>query len=174
VEGRDVQLGHQEALRILTDAEEIDAASSVLQWERWRHAQALGITGPWPVVNLKPQTAWEHLLVGRSLFWSGQHAKARAEFNQSVALDPRSFWAHFYQAVAAYEHGDARDAVQAFSVCVALSPQTAVCYFNRGLAQAQLGLTEQAEQDYAHALELDPGLTASQRFSTQVRSKRVP
>ncbi len=152
---------HREMLQILAEAAELYGNSSALHWERRRHEQALGIAQTLPATALQPRTAWEHLLLGRSLFWAGELARARAELNEAVARDPGNFWSHYYQGVAAYRQGDARDAVQAFSVCIALAPHTAACYYNRALAHTHLKALADAERDYRRALQLDPTLTAA-------------
>lgn len=165
---------HREALRILTEAEQLYGASAALSLERRRHEQALGIEKPLPADKCLPRTAWEHLILGRSLMRSGQLEMARRELDRAVELDSRNFWGHFYQGIAAYQQGDARDAAQAFSVCAALAPRSGVCYYNRALAQMKLGMTDQAEQDFSRALELEPDLALSHRHTFPVWKQRTP
>jgi Flp pilus assembly protein TadD len=144
---------HRDALRILAEAEQLYGTSSALQWERRIHEQALGGAAP-PAPEMVPRTAWEHLVIGRSLLRSGKIAEARAELSRAAVVEPQDFWAQFYLGVAAYRQGDYPEAVQAFSICIALSPQTPVCYTNRALARSAMGTARQAEEDHARAQEL--------------------
>jgi serine/threonine protein kinase len=152
------QAVHQEALRTLAEAEELCGPSSALQWERRRREEALRLGKQLPTEEPAPRTAWEHLWLGRSLFWSGELARARTALTQAIDLDPQNFWAHYYQGAVAYRQGCPHDAANAFTVCIALAPRTAVCYVNRARAYTALGATARAERDYRRAVELDPSL----------------
>src|SRR5262249_21366675 len=154
------ETAHQEALRILAEAEELGGSSSALGCERRRHEQALGLANRLPGEKPGPRTAWEYVCLGRSLFWSGELARARTELAQAIELEPRNSWAHYCRGVVAHRQACMRDAANAFTVCIALAPRTPVCYVNRARAYTALGATELAEHDYRRAVELDPNLKA--------------
>jgi tetratricopeptide (TPR) repeat protein len=102
------------------------------------------------------RTAWEHYDLGRSYLRSGEHARAAAEFQQSVELHPGEFWPRFFQGICAYRLGRYQEALTALEVCVALMPETAECYYDRGKVYEALEQPEQAMNDYTHALARNP------------------
>jgi serine/threonine protein kinase/Flp pilus assembly protein TadD len=154
----------QVAAQILREASDQLGASPALSRDLHEYEERAGQTvrGASPIVvepshpGSPPRTAWEHYDLGRSYLRSGDHARALAEFRQSVELRPGEFWPHFFQGVCAYRLGCYRDSLAALDVCVALMPETAVCYYDRAKVHEALGQPEQAVRDYSRALERNP------------------
>jgi serine/threonine protein kinase/Tfp pilus assembly protein PilF len=156
----------QEALRLLGEAEALFGSSVILARARRDYAEALGRgdlaqAAARHLVELAPQTAWEHYSLGRFLLRSGNTTEAMAEFDLAVELRPQDFWPNFYQGACAFRLQRYEAALEAFRVCLALAPACAECFYHRGLAEAALGRTERAVRDYSQALQMDPTLTAA-------------
>lgn len=143
------------ALALLDEAEALCGPSLALDLERAR------LGGPAARAARAPRTAWEHVLLGRSLLRAAEVAKAAEQFAAAIERSPGDFWAHFYHGVCAYRLGRHRLAAERFGVCAALSPRSAACYHNRALAREALGQKEGALADYGRALDLDPAMVAA-------------
>jgi serine/threonine protein kinase len=143
---------HQEALQILAQAEELFGASRVLELERQRSAETLGLDELARVAGQRadlraPRTAWEHYalgcslmraqtppvpllggspgsLLGQSLYRLGKLSLAVAEFEKALDQEPQRFWPNFYRGMCAYRLDRFEDAVASFSVCIALTAST--------------------------------------------------
>jgi tetratricopeptide (TPR) repeat protein len=147
----------RDALRVLSEAEELFGPSCVLYQERRAHALALGR----PAAALAPGSAWEHYALGRACWQAGEVSRALDHMERALELQPRALWPNFYKGRCAHRLGRHDDAVVAFSVCVALAPDSAWCLANRALAHAELGRPERALRDYDRALRLDPTLAGA-------------
>jgi serine/threonine protein kinase len=149
----------RESLDILDEAEKaFGRPSPALERERLARAEALGDqrrarASAEQLRRMKPATAWEYFLLGRSLHGAKKPIEAEMALEQSIHRDPHSFWPYFYSAWCAYEGGRYRDAVERFSVCIALTGKPAVCYFNRGLAHKELKHADDALGDFQQALK---------------------
>jgi serine/threonine protein kinase/Flp pilus assembly protein TadD len=160
---RERPAGRREALEVLAQAEALYGPSGALCREREAHALALGLgdlarQARRQADTLPPQTAWEHLALGRRLLAEGRPAEALVHFDRAFDLQPASLWANAGKGRCAYQLGRALDALAAFHACVALAPHSAWCRYNRGLAHAALGRDDEALRDYDRALALDAKL----------------
>jgi serine/threonine protein kinase/tetratricopeptide (TPR) repeat protein len=108
-----------------------------------------------------PQTAWEHIALGRSYLHREEYPAAKANFLRALDLEPQGFWPNFYLGVCAYRQERYQDALVAFHACVTLAPQTPECFYNRALAHTALANPSEAFRDYDRALRLDPKLAAA-------------
>jgi tetratricopeptide (TPR) repeat protein len=156
----------RDALRLLTEAEKLLGSSVILTRERQAYIAKLGgapvAGGAAPrTTELVPQTAWEHLYVGRSYLRAAKLTEALAEFERALFLNPQEFWASFYRGQCCYRLQRYQEAVDAFSTCLALTPTSAPCFYNRALAQSARGNTAGALLDYDRALQLDKTLAAA-------------
>jgi tetratricopeptide (TPR) repeat protein len=159
-----IPLACRDALRLLTEAQELLGPNVILERERQVYAKKIGggTDGSAPsTTQMVPRTAWEHFWLGRSFLGSGNLTQAVAEFDRALSLNPGEFWASFYRGQCSYRLQHYAEAVNAFSVCLALTPKSAQCFYNRALAQNALGDTEKALLDYERALELDTTLAAA-------------
>ncbi|MBV8267030.1 MAG: tetratricopeptide repeat protein [Planctomycetaceae bacterium] len=152
---------HQDALRVLDEAESALGPSPAIDRERRAAAATPGRPEPSDAPEAAPRSAWEHYNLGRSYLRSDQVARAVEEFRRTLELRPEDFWSNFYEGLCAYRLGHFAEAVAAFRACIALRPDSAECYFNRGLAAEALRRPEQARRDYSRALAIDPHLTAA-------------
>src|SRR5262249_10324169 len=137
-----------EALDALAEAESLFGRSPVLEVERRRHREALGLaddsqSGAAPV----PRTAWEACALGRASLAAGDLTTASTQLEHAVRMQPQGLWPNFYHGVCAYRMGRYEDAALAFSVCVGAAPDLAAAYSNRALALAALGRTSRAVAD---------------------------
>lgn len=138
------------ALGTLAEAEALLGPSPVLALER------ATLAGEPPAPTRPPETAWEHLAVGRARVAAGDFHPAKASLDR--CLDPRSVWGHYYRGVCCLRLGEVTEAAAEFSACVALAPESGWCVYNRGVAYVQAGRPDSAEADFDRALALDPGL----------------
>jgi serine/threonine protein kinase/Tfp pilus assembly protein PilF len=163
----------RQALEVLDEAEKLFGPSAVLEWERQCRAGELGDRdlaerAGRRAGELKPRTAWEYWILGRSFLRRERWPEAEAALRQAADLDPKALWSHYYLGVYAYQRGrreqnaEAKrrhfeDAAAAFGVCIALAKERkpAASFFNRAQAYTQLGLTARALHDYRQALEGD-------------------
>jgi tetratricopeptide (TPR) repeat protein len=157
----DTQARH-DALKVLTQAQDLFGASSVLDCEIRAQTAALRLPSPAAKSEVTPRNAWEHFAVGRAHFHNGNLEEAAAQFDQALALQPpeqpQAFWPNFFKGKCAYQRGRHEDAVLAFTACLVLAPGKAWCHYNRGLAYEAMGQCERALNDYSRALQLDPAL----------------
>jgi tetratricopeptide (TPR) repeat protein len=164
--GKSAPAEAREALAVLDEAEKLLGSSRILQQERQRHAEALGLAEVAREAGRRaaaqvPRTAWEHYALGRSLLRAGRLDEAADPLRRAVALEPRGLWPNFYEGVCAYRRDRPLEAVAAFSACVALAPDKAACYYNRALAFTRADRADRALEDLTRALELDPSLGAA-------------
>lgn len=157
----DSPMANATALGVLQEAEELFGPSAVLYLERARIERLRGRAIEADDAERKsrgfpPQTAWEHLAVGRAELAAGENKAAANEFDRSLELDPRSIWANYYRGVCSLRMNQPIDALARFSVCVALTPESAWCWHNRALAYERAGLREKAIADLRRAMQLDP------------------
>ena len=156
----------RDALQLLTEAEKLLGSSIILTRERQAYLEKLdeapAAGGAAPLATeLVPQTAWEHLYMGRSYLRAAKLTEALAEFERALFLNPQEFWASFYRGQCCYRLKRYQEAVDAFSTCLALTPSSAPCFYNRALAQSARGNTAGALLDYDRALQLDKNLAAA-------------
>lgn len=157
---------HRTAMTILKEAESLLGPSGVLYRERAVHAEAIG----WHTraaealrraAEFPPQTAWEHLVIGRALLAVGDLQEAAKEFARCLELDPGSLWGNNYRGVCLLRMSDPVRAASAFSACVALSPNSSWCFSNRGLAYLEAGRLDAARADFDRAIAIDEGCAAA-------------
>jgi serine/threonine protein kinase/tetratricopeptide (TPR) repeat protein len=148
----------REALHLLDEAEVYGGTSAVLEHERRRHRQALGLSPSETSAEPAPRTAWEHYALGRSYLMAGDLERAGAELNGAVRLEPSGLWPNYYRGLCAYRQRRYEEAAQAFSVCVGAAAGNARCHYHRALARMALGHADEALADYDRALQLEPGL----------------
>jgi serine/threonine protein kinase/Flp pilus assembly protein TadD len=175
------QEAYRDALQLLTEAEQLLGSSIILTRERQAYLEKLGgapaAGGDAELATkLVPQTAWEHLYMGRSYLKAAKLTAALAEFQRALFLNPQEFWASFYRGQCCYRLKRYQEAVDAFSTCLALTPTSAPCFYNRGLAQSAQGKTAEALLDYDRALQLDKNLAAAalNRGILHYNAKRYP
>jgi tetratricopeptide (TPR) repeat protein len=154
------------ALATLAEAERAFGPSGAVERERERHARALGDRETAEAAArradaLPPRTAWEHLLVGRSLLAAGDLPRATAALDRAAAGDPHPVWANYYLGVCRLRLGRPVEAAAAFSACAALAPEVGWCVANRGLAYLEAGRLDAALADFDRAIGLDPALPAA-------------
>jgi serine/threonine protein kinase/Tfp pilus assembly protein PilF len=158
-EGPAVPLACRESLQVIAEAEQLFGPSPALERERLIRAEKLGDGDQARrtaerLQDLKPRTAWEHFLLGRTLLRAQKLAEAETALREAVDRDPHAFWPQYYRAVCAYQRHQYEDAVAFFSVCIALEKRRpAVCYFNRALAHRELKHAGEALRDLEHALK---------------------
>jgi tetratricopeptide (TPR) repeat protein len=166
--GDELNQARRDALQLLNEAEKLCGASSVLDLARNEYSQAsdaqkshVSNSSPGPTQARTPQSAWEHFVLGRSLFRAAKIEEAEQEFRQAINMDPGEFWPNFYQMLCAYRLQHFEEAVNRAYACVALAPNRAECFYNRGLAQQALGHISLALDDFDRALKLEPTLAVA-------------
>jgi serine/threonine protein kinase/tetratricopeptide (TPR) repeat protein len=175
----DAAVAREEVLQVLAEAERQFGASPLLEYERRRHAEALGRKDVAEAAARRfaerpPQSAWEYFAMGRALLRAGKLEEAARYLEEAVDRQPNDLWASFYQGVCAFRRGRYPDAVTAFTACVSQVPDTALFRYNRALALTAVGDSDRALRDYDQALRLDPGLgqAALNRAMLHYQAKR--
>ncbi|HEX3152048.1 MAG TPA: serine/threonine-protein kinase [Gemmataceae bacterium] len=168
--------GHERAIAILTEAEELLGPSGVLYLERARHERALekrelaeGCERQ--AERLPPRTAWEHLAFGRARLQAGNPTAAVAALDRCIELDPRSVWGNYYRGVCALRLKEPLVALAAFSACLALNPDSPWCLYNRGLAYQAAGRADRAKADVGRALAIDPNHGPARELQSRLLNK---
>ena len=156
---------HEQALAILTQAEETCGPSCILLRECAVHAHALGkeqLAAEYArrSAESQPHGAWEHYALGRACSRSGDWRQGIIHFDRALALEPQSLWPQFARGLASYRLGEFTEAYNSFSICVALAPSDAGCVYNRGRALVELGKSDRAVLDFDRAVQLDPSLAS--------------
>jgi tetratricopeptide (TPR) repeat protein len=151
----------RKAVQTLDEAESLLGESGLLFLERARLARALNQTGQAEEFDRRarhftPNSAWEHLVVGRSQLASGDVRPALASIDHCLDLEPQSVWGHYYRGVCCLRLEESTDAIASFTACAALAPRSAWCVYNRGLAYSHAGRFDRASTDFGRTLELDP------------------
>lgn len=155
-----------EALRVLAEVEKLFGANPALLHRRELYATAAGLKtvaqeAGQRRASLTPQTAWEYVALGRSVFEAGDPRLAASYFEEALALQPTKLWPNFGKGLSCCRLEEYEEAVVAFSVCIGLAPGTAGCYYNRACAYVGCGQFDRALRDLDLALELEPQLAAA-------------
>src|SRR5262249_38916447 len=103
----EVQKAHEEAIKVLTEAERLFGLSTVLSLEQQKHFQALGLTeqaqaAERQAMGLPPRTAWDYYALARFHLGSDELERAGPELDRSLFLEPDSFWTNFLKGQWAY------------------------------------------------------------------------
>ncbi|MFT3883707.1 MAG: serine/threonine-protein kinase [Gemmatales bacterium] len=144
--------GEPQKMAILEEAEQLLGSSAILERQR----RILQGKASGTEENLSPGSAWEQVVLGRSMLRSENFEKAAKLFQQAVDVRPDDFWPNYYLGICYYQMKKYEEALRWFSVAVALAPASAECYYNRGLAWLALGQKEQALHEYDKALKVRP------------------
>jgi tetratricopeptide (TPR) repeat protein len=168
-----------EVFRVLEEAEATFGASPAVARQRQACALALGDQATAEAAArqaalLQPRTAWDHYLLGRSLFTAGDLKRAAEELARAADLKPDGFWPHFEQGRCLYRLGRYDRAAEAFRVCIALAPDSADSFYQLARAEAEAGRAEEAIHDYGRALERNPGLSEAAHNRDVLRNRPKP
>jgi tetratricopeptide (TPR) repeat protein len=152
--------GHQQALKLLDEAETLFGPNPVLEHQRRITRLDAALTnGSAPPIPA--HTAWEHYALGRAFLGSNDLPRAAQELAAALELEPAGRWPNFYYGLCACRMGRYEESIAAFSVCIGTAPNVAGYFYNRALSHAALGHSEQALHDYDRALQIDPTHAAS-------------
>lgn len=157
---------HRDALLTLEQAESLLGAKGILYLERARHARALAQYPAEEAAKKRaqdypPESAWDHLVLGRYHLANQDVRRALAEMDRSLQRDPQSLWAHYFKGVCCLRLGRPVEAVAEFSACMVTAPNVAWCTHNLGQAYLETGELELAQTCFDRALTLDLNLAAS-------------
>ncbi len=120
-----------------------------------RHDQAIEIYSAFLAKDPKGNPPVYYYL-GKSLFGSGDLARAEQAFRKALELQPKMRGCHFYLGNIAVKNEDYATAVTEFEGELALSPGSDSVLLNLGQARAKAGDTDGAIAAYQQAVEVNP------------------
>jgi predicted O-linked N-acetylglucosamine transferase (SPINDLY family) len=108
-------------------------------------------------IEVAPDRAKPHNLLGKALHRTRQNPAALASFQAAIACEPTFAEAHGNRANVLIDLGRLSDAVDGFDQALALDPNAIEDWCNRGTALQTLGRSADAIASFARALALVPG-----------------
>jgi tetratricopeptide (TPR) repeat protein len=121
-----------------------------------RHDQAIEIYTAFLAKDPKGNPPVYYYL-GKSLFGSGDLARAEQAFRQALELQPKMRGCHFYLGnIARAKGGDADGALAAFQKAVQVNPEKSEAYLQMAGIYEQRGEKDRAEEMYQQVISLDP------------------
>lgn len=120
-----------------------------------RHDQAIEIYTAFLAKDPKGNPPVYYYL-GKSLFGSGDLARAEQAFRQALELQPKMRGCHFYLGNIAVKNEDYTTAVTEFEGELALSPESDSVLLNLGQARAKAGDTDGALAAFQKAVQVNP------------------
>ncbi len=97
-----------------------------------------------------------YLLLGASLYWSGQVDEAESEYREALRLDPQNAMAYQLLGIASGWRGDVEQAQTYFLKANELDPNKADTHMNLGSTYAVQLKLEKALEHFRRAVELAP------------------
>ncbi len=108
-------------------------------------------------IEIAPNRAKPHNLLGKALHRARQDLAALESFQAAIACEPTFAEAHGNRANVLIDLGRPADAVEGFDRALALDPNAIEDWCNRGAALQELGRTADAIASFERALALVPG-----------------
>jgi TolB-like protein/Tfp pilus assembly protein PilF len=108
-------------------------------------------------IDLDPNYAWAHLVLGHLLSQSGRHAAAWRMMRRCCELDPLSAVNHSISSQVAFQARDHSAAVEHARQAIVIDPEFWVGYMQRGQAYEQLGESALAFEALTTAARLSGG-----------------
>lgn len=107
-------------------------------------------------IQLKPDYAWGHHVLGSALQCLGSVNDALACYRKSISLHPEYAEAHYFLANALRETGAIHDAIKSYRQAIELQPDFVEALSNLGAALTALGETQEATHVLNKAIILRP------------------
>jgi superkiller protein 3 len=114
-------------------------------------------------IDLEPNLAQAHIILGRALRDQGQPDEAIAACRRAIEVDPKDASAHNNLGLALRDQGPLDEAIAAYRRAIELDPKFTAAYSNLGVALKAKGQLEEAIAEYRRAIELDPMLAAAHK-----------
>ena len=108
-------------------------------------------------IEVAPNRAKPHNLLGKALHRTRQNPAALASFQAAIACEPTFAEAHGNRANVLIDLGRLADAVEGFDQALSLDPNAIEDWCNRGSALQELGRSADAIASFDRALALVPG-----------------
>jgi tetratricopeptide (TPR) repeat protein len=102
-----------------------------------------------------PTNPWGPYMVGISAWRAGDHARAVAALEKTVAMDPKHLKGLLNLSRVLLEQGNASDAIEPVVKVVELDPELGEAWRVLGNVRAELRLTDQAIEAYRRAIMVD-------------------
>jgi len=113
-------------------------------------------------VELQPNGAWAHLILGSTLGYAGRFDKALVYLKQAIRLNPFPSFYYYYPLGLCYMFkGRLDDALIEFKRYVQRAPNVSLGHMILAINYIYLGRNEEARASAAKALELKPNLSVS-------------
>jgi tetratricopeptide (TPR) repeat protein len=110
------------------------------------------------VENTDRKTAYDHYLVGRYEFDTGDAPGAIDSYLESLKLEPRSAEVHLSLGHAYLKLQKDREAIKAFKEAIKLNPNVAETHYGLGFSSFRLGRFREAADAFKKATTLEPGM----------------
>ncbi|MDZ7260832.1 MAG: tetratricopeptide repeat protein, partial [candidate division KSB1 bacterium] len=125
-------------------------------------------------VDLYPNDAEAHALLGEAYGRKGQFEKMNKEFEASLAITPKyserinqlryNYWANTFNAgVGKINQGNIEEAIESFSTCLIIDPIRPEAYRNLAYAYIKNGQTDKAIESYQKLLAQHPADLETQK-----------
>ena len=113
-------------------------------------------------VELQPNGAWAHLILGSTLGYAGRFDKALVYLKQAIRLNPFPSFYYYYPLGLCYMFkGRLGDALIEFKRHVQRAPNFSIAHMILAINYIYLGRNEEARDSASKALELQPNLSVS-------------
>jgi Tfp pilus assembly protein PilF len=118
-----------------------------------RYAEATGLFSVY--VELKPENAFGHYMLGLSAWKAGEHERAEQALKRAIGLNRGHVKSYLNLARVLLETARPLEALEQLDTALALDSTSNVVHRLRGRALAELGHVDAASDAYRHALILD-------------------
>jgi tetratricopeptide (TPR) repeat protein len=122
------------------------------------------------MVELAPESARAHQVLGDAYFAEQRFEEAAAEYHAAVKLDPDKPDLHYLLGSTYFKQSLFSLALESFDRVLQLDPLNAEAYLMRGDALVQLGTTQEALVPLNKSLQLNPELTRAHVLLSKVYS----
>jgi tetratricopeptide (TPR) repeat protein len=108
------------------------------------------------IIEINPNHADAHHLLGLLARQSGQRQAAGSLIQRAISLNPRALAFHFNLGMVFLDLGQPAEAARCFRQELALNPRHAESFLNLGIALAGQGLYDDAANSYRQVLSINP------------------
>jgi tetratricopeptide (TPR) repeat protein len=107
-------------------------------------------------VTENPKSPWPHILLGASLYWSGQIEYAMTEYKEALRLDGENAQAHQLMGIAYAWKGDVTNAMTSFETAAKFEPKRADIQMDIGSIYQAMGDFGKSLYYFRKAVEFEP------------------
>ena len=105
-------------------------------------------------MELEPDVAWSHNLLGIILWKSGNFESAVEEFKSAIRIDRRNAQAHFNYGLLLFESGKLNDAEKQLDISMAIDDTVSETHYVLGLLYNKLGRYDEAVKELKRTISI--------------------